>query len=387
MRLRKIIYLLILIFYLLSFGELPAQKSNFKLTGTLNEFPNNTKVIFIYSNLDDFVLDTNILNIYNNIFHFTGSLKTPQLFQLEFSNSEFDVITNYMFLDTGEQTISIDKYDLKFKSYFINGSTINQHYLNDFLPLLKKYDSLHYDWEKQMQKLYDQNEGLTLEKKKGLLRTKYINNIQPLRDSALLHFTLKKIDPYISLWLLNEYIHANGYSQIYKTILDLIPDKYLQSNIGNLVQKNCEDLSKTAIGETFPTLQLVDLNHKPLELSYIKSTSKFILIDFWFAHCGACIRQFPFLKDIYQQFSRKYFTINSISIDNEKNIALAKKIVSDQKIKWPNFFDVDGLNILKIIGNTFPSNVLLDSGGKIIAKNIEPIILLDFLKRKKSEGL
>ncbi len=387
MKLKKIIHSPILIFCLLFSKELTAQKNNFKLTGTLNGFPNDTKVIFTYPNLDDFVLDTNVLNIHNNTFHFTGLIKTPQLFQLEFSNSEFDVITNYMFLDTGEQKISIDKKNLKFNSYFINGSAVNQHYLNDFLPLLKEYDSLHYNLEKQMQKLYDQNEGLTLEKKRGILRTEYINNIRPLKDSALLHFTLKETDPFISLWLLNEYIKANGYSEIYKTILNLIPDKYLQSNIGKLVKENCKDLSKTAIGETLPTLKLIDMNHQPLKISYTKNSSKYILIDFWFAHCGACIRQFPFLKDIYQQFSRKYFTIYSISIDNEKNIPLAKQIVSNQKIKWPIFFDVNGLNILKIIGNTFPSNVLINSSGKIIAKNIEPVMLLDFLKRKKTEDL
>jgi thiol-disulfide isomerase/thioredoxin len=67
---------------------------------------------------------------------------------------------------------------------------------------------------------------------------------------------------------------------------------------------------------------------------------KVVLVDFWASWCPDCIREMPAVRQIYQKFREKGFTIIGISLDKDEQ-ALAN-FVARKLIPWPQYFDGKG---------------------------------------------
>ena len=162
-----------------------------------------------------------------------------------------------------------------------------------------------------------------------------------------------------------------------------------------MIENINQDL-ELATGEMFPNIPLASIyrdanltggkmfSNLPVNandsLLAIINKNEFTLIDFWFSGCQPCIKQFPGLKNIYNNYKGKYFEIIGISIDSGKGEENWKKIIGQFNLDWFQFLDskksiTEELNI-----TGFPSNFLLDNSGKIIRKDITPEELEIFLK-------
>lgn len=111
---------------------------------------------------------------------------------------------------------------------------------------------------------------------------------------------------------------------------------------------------------------------------------KYTLIDFWFAKCGACIRQFPLLDSLAREFGGSGFSLVSITIDQAGELAAAQKVLNSRGLTWTLFHDKDQALVRKLGIDTYPFNLLLDSGGRIVTTNIEPVDLRAFLSGNAS---
>ncbi len=106
---------------------------------------------------------------------------------------------------------------------------------------------------------------------------------------------------------------------------------------------------------------------------------KYTLIDFWYSNCSPCIGQFADLKTIYEKYKGQGFEIIGISADKVKDKQNWQNIINKHQLIWPQYWDINGQETSKLSINTFPTNFLLDSEGKIIKKNIRPVELAEFL--------
>lgn len=113
-----------------------------------------------------------------------------------------------------------------------------------------------------------------------------------------------------------------------------------------------------------------DLNGKPVKLSSYKG--KYVLVDFWASWCKNCRLEHPDLIKAYTKFKDKGFTILSISFDTSKENW--KKAIADDGLLWKNLSDLTGMDnsyvakLYQIQG--LPVNYLIDTQGRIIAKNL-----------------
>ena len=120
---------------------------------------------------------------------------------------------------------------------------------------------------------------------------------------------------------------------------------------------------------TAPEVTLPDVNGKTVSLSSFRG--KYVLLDFWASWCGPCRAENPNVVAAYQKFKGKNFTIVGVSLDNNKD-AWENAIKSDG-LAWTQVSDLKGwqsqaaalYNVQSI-----PSNFLIDTAGKVIAKNL-----------------
>ena len=125
-------------------------------------------------------------------------------------------------------------------------------------------------------------------------------------------------------------------------------------------------------GEEFTTKAAISLE---------SLNGKYVFLDFWAEWCAPCIAEFPHLKELYSKTDRTKFEIIGIAGQSTPNGI--KRLIEQHEITWSQILSDD---IVKMYGITsFPTTILLDTEGIIIAKNWCCNILEEEILRLVSE--
>ncbi len=186
---------------------------------------------------------------------------------------------------------------------------------------------------------------------------------------------------YVALWAIS-LRSRGGYDPQLDSAFLILSDKIKSSNAGILIQDELNHLRLTRTGAEFPAMNVINLQSKSQEISWGSLHSKYILVDFWFSHCSACIGQFPSLIKIVDNYQNKGFTLIGISIDTSvADINAWKEVIKNKSLNWRQFrVTMETTNNLRISG--CPTSFLLDGSGKIIANDLDTRQLSDFLAAK-----
>jgi thiol-disulfide isomerase/thioredoxin len=200
-----------------------------------------------------------------------------------------------------------------------------------------------------------------------------------LKTEYLYHYVHKNPDSYVALWELSTQLEG-GYNRQLDSAFEVLTDKIKSSTTGRLIVNNLKHQALTDTGKIFPSILLVDLEGKTQHLSYDTLKTKYLLIDFWFSHCGPCLSEFPEYLKITSEYQNKGFAMIGISSDSSQgDIEAWKKVILSKSLNWLQYrTDEATINNLDI--NWFPWNFLLDRSGKIIAKNLDTKQLSEFLQ-------
>ncbi|MDF9796090.1 peroxiredoxin [Catalinimonas alkaloidigena] len=111
------------------------------------------------------------------------------------------------------------------------------------------------------------------------------------------------------------------------------------------------------------------------------TNNQYTFVDFWYSNCSPCIAQFPHLRETHDKYREQGFEIVGISTDRIKYQEMWMKAIDRFQLSWPQYWDKDGKESAELAINRFPTNYLLESEGKIIAKDLQPVELEDFLAK------
>lgn len=367
------------ILVLISASAFGQKSSPFILNGKLQNVQDGSIELKTYHNE---ILDDNskfITNISNSKFRFAGNIANPtKAFLIFISKSGTKLYSPDFYIDKGTQSFVLDSQTFEhnirpFLGYSING--LNQEFNHSLqeseLHLKVIIDSLH-----ELKSRFARDSSASLASNIEVLQ----RSVYDKRDDLITNFVKKHNKSYLSLWIIDSCLRER-YSKKLENAFSLLLPTLQKGKLGSVVKNSFQDVKSVLPGGYLPALTFVDTSGK--ESSEIfKAKNKYLFVDLWFSHCGPCLARLPALKEIYEKRQNYGLEIIGVSV-RESSLQEWKSTIKKQEIPWSQFFDKKGLflNTYKI--HMFPSNILIDSIGKVVARDLEPLQLLQFLKNSE----
>ena len=134
---------------------------------------------------------------------------------------------------------------------------------------------------------------------------------------------------------------------------------------------------------TYTDISLPGPQGQTVKVSDYVGKNRLVMIDFWASWCGPCMGEMPYVVKAYEMFHDKGLEIVGVSLDKDKASWLAAIEQTGQK--WPQMSDLKGWDCAgaQIYGiQSIPANVLIDSHGKIVARDLRGDALLEEIESR-----
>ncbi|MGN0237255.1 MAG: TlpA family protein disulfide reductase [Lepagella sp.] len=116
-----------------------------------------------------------------------------------------------------------------------------------------------------------------------------------------------------------------------------------------------------------PSVQLKDLNGKPVDSATLSNDGKPFVISFWATWCKPCIRELMAFHEVYEDWVEETgVKIYAISIDEAQNSTKVKPLADARGWEYEILLDQSG-DFARSMGCQNPPHlVILDGNGKIV---------------------
>jgi len=194
-------------------------------------------------------------------------------------------------------------------------------------------------------------------------------------EQLKLDFMKKNPGSLVSMYFLSGMQNSLSFEEL-KTTYAKLGSTHKNSSFAKAIAGKIANMEATAIGKQAVPIQKKDINGQPVNLETLKG--KYVLIDFWGSWCGPCRASHPHLKALYAKYKADGFEILGIAQEQGQTLESSRKAwvkaIEEDKIDWIQVLNNEGLeqfDAVKSYGVTaFPTKILLDKEGKIIARNV-----------------
>jgi peroxiredoxin len=273
-----------------------------------------------------------------------------------------------MFINDEEQ-IQIDADAANAQAYKVRGSK-NSQALIDFLTTYKKKDSSVFATLYNLEQLQQQKGKDSSIHWLQIERTNKINALNQFVETTLSTATSPALLYYVLGISLRSMETAKvlALAKIAAEKTKAEPLIQFSNLLNSQVQANTP-ATPISIGTMAPEIALANEKGEIVTLSSFKG--KYVLVDFWASWCGPCRGENPNVVAAYEKYKHKNFTVLGVSLDDNKENWL--EAIKADKLNWQHISDLKKwestvVPTYQIEG--IPFNVLLDTTGKIIAKDL-----------------
>ncbi|GGG99423.1 thioredoxin-like domain-containing protein [Mucilaginibacter phyllosphaerae] len=176
----------------------------------------------------------------------------------------------------------------------------------------------------------------------------------------------------------------DGYIDTYNTLSDEIKRSFYGKNFKDLLKasQSIQSVNKNEDKVNLPTILAIDTSYKKVTIDTVFfKKHKYTLIEFGASWCIPCKKMNKELRQKLPALKNKDMVIIEFSLDN--TFSAWKKGVETDKLNWLQVSDLKATNspIAKFLNITaVPTNVIVNSEGLIIKKDVYGQDLDDFLK-------
>jgi peroxiredoxin len=292
-------------------------------------------------------------------FSIKQNIKGADFYKLEFDKNNFIM----MILKPGEEVeISADAKELM-KELKIKGSEETNYVFKNqrIIDETKfKQDSLNNLW----------SQAMAHPKRDSLIKiyTAEYEKMEASKKNALNSFMLNNTSSLANLFLPDAFPvedNLETYEKMDTVLFAKYPSNYFVMNLHSKIRA----AKKTRIGSMAPDFTLPDTSGTNVSLSSFKG--KYVLIDFWAAWCGPCMKEMPNVIKLYNDFHPKGLEIMGVSLDKTRDAWLGA--IKSKKLPWIQVSDVkfwQSMVVPLYNVSAIPYTVLIDKEGRIIAKNL-----------------
>lgn len=151
-------------------------------------------------------------------------------------------------------------------------------------------------------------------------------------------------------------------------------------------------LYQPVVGRLAALLQVASLtlsDYKAFDTLHIATrlpvpTTEFVLLDFWYTGCGACVAQHEKIKEQYADLRAK--GVELIGVSKDKDVGKWQTYLRQKQLPWPNYW-IDWRekkSLLTKLGIlSFPTYVLLDQKGSLLGQFSAISSVQVFLRKSK----
>lgn len=303
------------------------------------------------------IIDT--LEIKEGSFTFTGESAAPELHYLIFED-----VRGGLPVVLEEGNIQITAYKDSLGYSILKGSPSNEdfyRFVSGTRGIAKKIMSLRTEMVEATQN----NDTVTA----GTLQEAFME-VQEEGKKYETDFVKANPSSYISALLFEQMVQQGAKTPEELTALY----ESLDENVKNYqrvveAKKSLDELAKLSIGAIAPDFSAPTAEGGKLSLNDAKG--KVTLIDFWAAWCKPCRIENPNLVALYKKYHDQGFNILGVSLDRKEEDW--KKAIADDGLEWQQVSNLqfwqDPIAQLYNI-RAIPASFLLDSQGKIVAKDL-----------------
>ncbi|HAS45852.1 MAG TPA: hypothetical protein DCS93_35550 [Microscillaceae bacterium] len=248
---------------------------------------------------------------------------------------------------------------------------LDKQYIHDIRIEMGK---LKIAQQKALQAAKDDLERQTLQKKFTKSSAKVMARLSKASKQffAAMAQYLQTQPPSLALYVSFSYWQASNATYLRGSIEQLFQKMPHNSYVKQMRQK-INRLIKLQLYKPAPEISLNNPQGESVKLSKViaQSKNKYVLVDFWATWCAPCIVENQNLIALYDKYAKMGFEIYAVSFDRKKEAWL--KYLDKYKPAWLQVFASEGFQSLTSLEynlREFPHNLLLDSKGRIIAKNL-----------------
>jgi peroxiredoxin len=154
---------------------------------------------------------------------------------------------------------------------------------------------------------------------------------------------------------------------------DGLADQYRDGDNKGYIAANGFQYAEYAPDERGESVQFTGTLDTGEEASSDDYTGRVLVVNFWYAACGPCIVEAPYLEEVYQSFDRA--DVDFVGVNTYDQAATAQSFARENEIGYPSLLAVNDAALkLAFTQHTSlsatPTTLVLDREGRVAARLI-----------------
>ena len=240
-----------------------------------------------------------------------------------------------------------------------------------------------YAYELKMQQLADMTQQGDMTQEKQLYLISQASAIQDAIRQLYLKSAEKNINNELGFFILTNFMDESIFTpEKVKELVAKLPARMRnRKQVAELLNSLDKEEVPEGLGEPMPPFTLTATDGTTVDIADEVAKHKLTILDFWASWCAPCMREMPFMKELYAKYAPQGLAIIGISLDEDGD--KWKEAIKEQGISWLQVSDLQGwkseaAQLFEV--RAIPHMVVVSQDGTVIQRGLRGEDLEQFVK-------